>query len=85
MPPQDLRRKLAAMLSADVAGCSRLMGDDEAAKIRSLTSYRRAVANLIQQDRGRVVNSPGDNVLAEFASVLDEVNWAVEIQRELAI
>jgi len=84
MPPEALERKLVAILSADVAGYSRLMGDDEEATIRSLTAYRRAMADLIQQYRGRVVDSPGDNLLAEFASVLDAVNCAVEIQRELA-
>jgi adenylate cyclase len=84
MPPEDLERKLAAILSADVAGYSRLMGDDEEATIRTLTDYRRAMADLTQQYRGRVVDSPGDNLLAEFASVQDAVNCAVEIQRELA-
>jgi len=84
MPPEALERKLAAILSADVAGYSRLMGDDEQATIRTLTDYRRAIADLTQQYRGRVVDSPGDNLLAEFSSVLDAVNCAVEIQRELA-
>jgi class 3 adenylate cyclase len=85
MPPQDLERKLAAILSADVAGYSRLMADDEEATIRSLTGYRRAMADLTQQYSGRVVDSPGDNLLAEFTSVVDAVNCAVEIQRELAV
>jgi adenylate cyclase len=84
MPPEDLERKLAAILSADVAGYSRLMRDDEEATIRTLTDYRRTIGNLTQQYRGRVVDSPGDNLLAEFASVVDAVNCAVEIQRELA-
>jgi len=84
MPPEDLERKLTAILSADVAGYSRLMRDDEQATIRTLTDYRRVMANLVQQHRGRVVDSPGDNLLAEFASVVDSVNCAVEIQRELA-
>jgi adenylate cyclase len=84
MPPENLERRLAAILSADVAGYSRLMGDDEEATIRTLTDYRRVIADLTQQYRGRVVDSPGDNLLAEFASVLDAVNCAVEIQRELA-
>jgi len=84
MPPEDLERKLTAILSADVAGYSRLMGDDEEATIRTLTDYRRAIADLTQQYRGRVVDSPGDNLLAEFSSVVDAVNCAVEIQRELA-
>jgi len=83
MPPEAFERKLAAILSADVAGYSRLMRDDERATIRTLTDYRRVMANLVQQHRGRVVDSPGDNLLAEFASVVDSVNCAVEIQREL--
>jgi adenylate cyclase len=77
-------RKLAAILSADVEGYSRLMDDDEEATVRTITSYRSAITDLVQQYRGRVVDSPGDNILAEFASVVDSVNCAVEIQRELA-
>jgi len=84
MPPEDLVRKLTAILSADVAGYSRFMRDDEQATIRTLTDYRRVMANLVQQHRGWVVDSPGDNLLAEFPSVVDSVNCAVEIQRELA-
>jgi len=84
MPPESFKRKLTAILSADAAGYSRLMRDDEDATIRTLTEYRRAMGNLIQQYSGRVVDSPGDNLLAEFASVVDAVNCAVEIQRELA-
>jgi len=74
MPPEALERKLTAILSADVAGYSLLMRDDEEATVRTLTDYRRAMASLIQQYRGRVVDSPGDNLLAEFASVVDAVN-----------
>jgi len=84
MPPEALERKLAAILSADVAGYSLLMRDDEEATVRTLTDYRRAMASLIQKYRGRVVDSPGDNLLAEFSSVVDTVNCAVEIQRELS-
>ena len=84
MPPQDLERKLTAILSADVAGYSLLMTDDEEATVRTLTDYRKAMASLIQRYRGRVVDSPGDNLLADFPSVVDAVNCAVEIQRELA-
>jgi Na+/melibiose symporter-like transporter/class 3 adenylate cyclase len=84
MPPQDLERKPAAILCADVAGYSRLMQDDEEATIRTLREYRGAIANLTEQYRGRVVDSPGDRFLAEFASVVDSVDCAVEIQRELA-
>ena len=78
-----MERKLAAILSADVQGYSRLMGDDEVATIRTLTAYRKVMSALIQQHQGRVVDSPGDNVLAEFASAVDAVEGAVEIQREL--
>jgi adenylate cyclase len=78
-----MTRKLAAILSADVAGYSRLMGEDEEATVRTVTAYRGAIAALVQQHRGRVVDSPGDNLLAEFASVTDAVQCAVAIQREL--
>ncbi len=84
MPEESFKRKLTAILSADVEGYSRLMRDDEEATIRTLTSYRATMTSLIQQYRGRVVDSPGDNILAEFTSVVDAVNCAVEIQRELA-
>src|SRR5882724_3415796 len=80
-----VERKLTAILSADVKGYSRLMGDDEVATVRTLTAYREVMATLIQQHHGRVVDSPGDNLLAEFASVLDAVQCAVEIQQELKL
>ncbi|MGH7323366.1 MAG: tetratricopeptide repeat protein [Candidatus Rokuibacteriota bacterium] len=76
-------RKLAAILSADVEGYSRLMGDDEAATVRTITEYREAIASVVTRHGGRVVDAPGDNVLAEFSSVVDAVQCAVEIQREL--
>ena len=84
MAAEDFKRKLTAILSADVKGYSRLMREDEEATVRTITAYRTALSNLIQQYRGRVVDSPGDNILAEFTSVVDAVNCAVEIQRELA-
>jgi len=84
MPQEGFKRKLAAILSADVEGYSRLMDDNEEATVRTLTSYRTVIADLVQQFRGRVVDMPGDNILAEFTSVVDAVNCAVEIQRELA-
>jgi adenylate cyclase len=84
MADEGFKRKLAAILSADVEGYSRLMDDDEEATVRTLTSYRTAIADLVQQFRGRVVDAPGDNILADFTSVVDAVNSAVEIQRELA-
>lgn len=80
-----MERKLAAIFSTDVAGYSRLMGDDEEATIRTLTAYRAVISLLIQQYRGRVIDSPGDNLLAEFASVVDAVRCAVEIQNELKV
>jgi len=83
MAPEVFKRKLAAILSADVEGYSRLMDDDEEATVRTLTAYRTAIADLVQQFRGRIVDSPGDNILAEFPSVVDSVNCAVEIQRDL--
>ncbi|EFK96915.1 adenylate/guanylate cyclase [sediment metagenome] len=84
MNTQEFKRRLTAILSADVEGYSRLMRDDEAATVRIITSHRTAMTHLIEQYRGRVVDSPGDNVLAEFTSVVDAVNCGVEIQRELA-
>jgi adenylate cyclase len=80
-----MERKLAAIFSTDVKGYSRLMGEDEVATIRTLTAYRELMATLIQQHRGRVVDSPGDNLLAEFASVVEAVQCAVAIQRELRL
>ena len=77
------KRKLSAILSADVKGYSRLMGEDELGTVRTLEAYREMIAEVIKNYRGRVVDSPGDNVLAEFASVVDAVESAVEIQREL--
>jgi adenylate cyclase len=76
-------RKLAAILSTDVKEYSRLMGEDEEATVRTVTVYRAVIATLVQQYRGRVVDSPGDNLLAEFASVVDAVECAVAIQQEL--
>ena len=83
MTKPDLRRKLTAILSADVKGYSRLMGDNEEATVLTITTYREVIATLVEKHRGRVVDSPGDNVMAEFASVVDAVNSAVEIQEEL--
>ena len=83
MAQEGFKRKLTAILSADVAGYSRLMGEDESATVKTLSSYREIMTTLIQQHRGRVVDSPGDNVLAEFASVVDAVQCAVAVQKEL--
>ena len=83
MTTQEVKRKLTAILSADVKGYSRLMGEDEEWTVRTLSAYREIMRNLIQQHRGRIVDAPGDNVLAEFASVVDAVQCAVEVQQVL--
>jgi len=77
------RRKLEAILSADVAGYSRLMQDDDAATVETLTRYRTIFGDLVSRHEGRIVDSPGDNILAEFDSPVEAVQCAVEIQREL--
>ncbi len=78
-----MERKLTAILSADVEGYSRLMGEDEEATIRTLTSHRQVMTFLIPRNRGRVVDSPGDNLLAEFGSVVDAVKCAAVVQSTL--
>jgi adenylate cyclase len=78
-----VERKLTAILCADVYGYSRLMGGDEEATLVTLTAHRRIIDNLIEQHHGRFVNSAGDSVLAEFASVVEAVNCAVDIQTAL--
>ena len=82
MPPE---RRLAAILSADVAGYSRLMSEDEQGTIQTLTAYRSLISSLVSDHHGRVVDSPGDNVLAEFPNALDAVQCAVEIQGVLRV
>ena len=83
MPTQAFKRKLAAILHADVKGYSRLMGEDEQATVSTLTAYREVMGVLIQKHRGRVVHGSGDSLLADFSSVVDAVQCAVEIQKEL--
>ncbi|MBW2345652.1 MAG: adenylate/guanylate cyclase domain-containing protein, partial [Deltaproteobacteria bacterium] len=82
MATKDFKRKLSAILSADVAGYSRLMGEDEAATVSTIEAYREVMSTLIKQHRGRVVDSPGDNLLAEFGSVVDAVQCGVAVQNE---
>ena len=79
---QIFKRKLTAILSADAVGYSRLMAEDETATVKTIASYREIMATLIKQHRGRVVDSPGDNLLAEFSSVVDAVQCAVAVQNE---
>jgi adenylate cyclase len=83
MAEEGFKRKLTAILSADVVGYSRLMRADEEATVRDLASNRVLITEIIQQHNGRVVDSPGDNILAEFASVVDAVNGAIKIQEEI--
>jgi adenylate cyclase len=75
-----MERKLAAILCADVAGYSRLMGQNEVATLATLTAHRKIIDSLIEQRRGRFVNSAGDSVLAEFASGVNAVECAIAIQ-----
>jgi adenylate cyclase len=76
-------RRLAAIFSADAKNYSKLMFDDENATVALITNYREIMSTLILQHHGRVVDSPGDNILAEFSSVVDAVQGAVAIQKEL--
>jgi adenylate cyclase len=83
MNTKDFKRKLTAVFSADVSGYSRLMGEDEAGTVKTLEEYKEVMYSLIKQHRGRLIDSPGDNLLAEFASVVDAVQCGVAIQKEL--
>jgi class 3 adenylate cyclase/pimeloyl-ACP methyl ester carboxylesterase len=82
---QGLQRKLAAILSADVNGYSRLMSNDEQATVETITAYRKIMTDLIHRHHGTVVDAKGDNVLAEFPSVVNAIQCAVEIQKELKV
>ncbi len=82
MADEGFKRKLTAVLSADAVEYSRLMAEDETATVRTIATYREIMSSLIKQHRGRVVDSPGDNVLAEFSSVVDAVQCAVTVQNE---
>jgi adenylate cyclase len=83
MAAEGYKRKLTAIMSADVAGYSRLMGEDESATVKTLEAYKQIMFALIKQHRGRLIDSPGDNLLAEFASVVDAVQCGVAVQNEL--
>lgn len=85
MPSDRVERRLAAILAADVAGYSRLMGKDEERTVEALRGHRREVTDTkIVEHRGRIVNTAGDSILAEFSSVLDAVRCAVEVQQAMA-
>src|SRR5271169_4592462 len=83
MEAPPLERRLAAILAADVEGYSRLMHGDEEATMTMLSTCRALVDELIAHHRGRIANTAGDSVLAEFTSVLDAVHCAIEIQAAL--
>ena len=84
MSGERVERRLAAILAVDVAGYSRLMGEDEEGTLATLRAVRREVGDpKIVEHRGRIVKTTGDGLLAEFASVVDAVRCAVEVQREM--
>src|SRR6202047_4471358 len=83
MEAPELERRLAAILAADVEGYSRLMHGDEESTMATLSARRAVVDELIAQHRGRIANTAGDSVLAEFTSILDAVRCAIEIQASL--
>ena len=83
MSAEKHKRKLAAILSASAEGYSRLMGEDEAATLQTLKVHHQAMCSLVEKHQGRVVDTRGDNLLAEFASVVGALECAVEIQKEL--
>jgi class 3 adenylate cyclase len=78
-----IERKLAAILAADVAGYSRLMSTDEAGTLRKLAAYRRLMGELIAQHGGRIANTAGDSVLAEFPNIVDAVECSIAVQLKL--
>lgn len=85
MTDDKVKRRLTTVLCADVHGYSRLMEADEAATLATLRRYRAAMAGLVERHDGRIVNTWGDAVIAEFPSVVEAVQCAVEIQQELSI
>lgn len=83
MADERANRKMSAVLSADVKGYSRLMSADEEGTVRALNESREIIARCVDGHRGRIVDSPGDNVLAEFVSTVEAVKCAVKIQEDL--
>jgi adenylate cyclase len=81
---ERVQRRLAAILATDVAGYSRLMGSDDEGTLAGLKSCRELIALKSKQHRGRIVNTPGDSALVEFASAVDAARCAMEIQKEMA-
>jgi adenylate cyclase len=86
VPPQQeqrVDRRLAAIFAADIAGYSRLVSQDEAGTLRALSAAREIMDRLIQEHGGRIANTAGDSVLAEFPSAVDAVQCAVAVQEKL--
>src|SRR5687767_15749089 len=79
-----VNRRLAAILAADIAGYSRLMGEDDAATVRELKAHQAAVLPLVARYGGRISDTAGDGILAEFPSVIHAVACAVELQHTMA-
>ena len=83
MPGEGFKRKLAAILSADARDYCRLMGVDETGTVRTIQSHFQVISERIVRHGGRVVDASGDNLLAEFPSVVNAVKSAVEVQEQL--
>lgn len=83
MTENGIERQLKAIFSADVKGYSRLMGEDDEYTVNTITAYREIISDFIENHQGRVVDSPGDNILAEFGSTLNAVKSAIAIQQRL--
>src|SRR4029453_11632475 len=83
MAEERVQRRLAAILAADVFGYSRLMGADEEDTLKTLNLYRSVMTSLIEEHQGRVINTVGDSLLAEFGSAVQAVRSAVAVQRAL--
>lgn len=83
MSEKRAKRKLTAIMSADVKGYSRLMGEDELSTVETLKESREIIGKLVVEYQGRVIDSPGDNILSEFSSVVDAVECGVKIQEAL--
>ena len=85
MAEEGFKRKLSAILSADVEGYSRLMQEDESFTVRTLQECRELFSEIVRINEGRVVNAPGDSILAEFPSVISAVQCAVKIQEQICV
>src|SRR3981081_1683414 len=83
--PERIERNLAEILHADVQGYSRLLGEDEVTTLRAVASHLALMRTLVEQHGGRAVGSRGDSLLAEFPSVVDAVQCAVEMQQALKV